>query len=176
MLAKRFLKKEVGPARRQAGFTLIELLVVIVIISIMAVFLFVSFSQVQKSARDQQRKSDLGTVAGALQRFYSDNARYPSAVAGKIAYNNDCTVTGPPIAQNWGTGVISCTPTGGSLTSYIKQLPKDPTGTPEYCYTSADEQHYILYAALEGSSGTSGPYTNPGGCSGTYNFQITPND
>ena len=69
MLAKKHFGKELG-------FTLIELLVVIAIISILAVFLFVSFTQVQ-NARDTQRKSDLQTVAGVLQRFNSDNSHYP---------------------------------------------------------------------------------------------------
>ena len=183
MLAKKHFGKELGftfvsksSRKRQLGFTLIELLVVIAIISILAVFLFVSFTQVQKSSRDAQRKSDLQTVAGALQRFYSDNSHYPDDSSGKITYDStNCTNTTPDRTEVWGTNGITCTVSGSSKT-YIKQLPKNPAGALEYCYSSADDQHYILYTVLEGS-GTTGTYTNPSGCpSGTYNYQVTAQD
>ncbi len=171
MLAKKILKKE-------AAFTLIELLVVIVIISILAVFLFVAFTQVQKGARDQQRNSDLQSVAGALQRFYSDNSQYPQSSSGLISYfATNCTSTGAVTNPDWGTDGISCTPTGSaSAQSYIKQLPKDPSATNEYCYTAASPfQTYNLYGRMEGNGNITA--TTPAGCTGTnYNFRITPQD
>ncbi len=170
MPAQKYLNKEVG-------FTLIELLIVIVIITILIMFLFVSFTQVQKNSRDAQRKSDLQTVAGALQRFYSDNSQYPKVSSGKISYYlPNCTdSTGTLTTSAWGTGAITCTSSGNSKT-YIKQLPKDPTGTNQYCYTSADAQHYILYAAMEGK-GNLTSNVNCGGSSGTpYNYQVTSQD
>ena len=150
------------------------MLVVIAIISILAVFLFVSFTQVQKSSRDAQRKSDLQTVAGALQRFYSDNSHYPSDLSGEIAYESDCS-SGTTVSPAWGTSGITC----GSK-NYIKQLPTDPIGTREYCYVAVDVdptaaginiQNYNLYARLEGTTGTLSC-----GVESDYNYQVTAQD
>src|SRR4051812_38758200 len=62
----------------ERGFTLIELLVVIAIISIIFAIIITSASQIQKLARDSQRKSDLAKIAQALQAYDSDHGFYPS--------------------------------------------------------------------------------------------------
>lgn len=138
-----------------AGFTLIELLVVVVIISILAIFLFVAFTQVQKNARDTQRKNDLQTVAAALQRFYSDNSTYPNhfyapgasqAIIYKPVYCRDTTANflgvGGGNFTGWGTGKISCSTSYNVTpkTSYLKQVPKDPLGQTQYCYQETSPQ------------------------------------
>jgi prepilin-type N-terminal cleavage/methylation domain-containing protein len=48
------------------GFTLIELLVIIAIIGILSTFLYIGFSEANKSARDAIRKADVDTYAKAL--------------------------------------------------------------------------------------------------------------
>ncbi len=174
-------------ARTSKAFTLIELLIVIAIIGILMTIIFASFSQAQKNARDGQRKADLQAVAGVLQRFYSDNSVYPSDDgSGQIRINATCTVITSGSARAWGTDNIQCT--SGTLKTYLKQLPKDPIGTNQYCYTSADDQHYILYADLEGwgNFDTTGEGVinqfdgiNCGGSSGSpgpYNYRVTTND
>ena len=58
----------------------------------------------------------------------------------------------------------------------MKQLPKDPTGTAEYCYISTGNQSYNLYANMEGN-GNLTPAVNCGGSSGTpYDYQVTAQD
>ena len=156
------------------AFSLIELIIVVAIIAVLMMLIFVSYTQVQKNARDTKRKGDLQTVAGTLQRFYSDYSRFPASDGfGLISYNSaGCGSDLGATATPWGTGAITC----GS-TSYIKQLPADPqTSNLQYCYYRPDYQHYQLYAKLE-ASGTTGTYTNPTGCpGGTYNYLVTPND
>ena len=157
-------------AANEKAFTLIELLIVVIIISILAMLTFVSFTQVQKNARDGQRKGDLQAVAGVLQRFYSDNSKYPPASSGRISINSGgLCATEPGSGITWGTGSIVC---GGE--NYIKALPADPitSTTTQYCYVrTAINQGYELYANLESSTGNS--YT----CNGfTYNYRVTSND
>lgn len=153
------------------GFTLIELLIVVIIISVLALFTFVSFTQVQKNARDGQRKGDLQAVAGVLQRFYSDNSKYPSSGSGLINVNATCA-TEPGTNVAWGTGGIVCVNAAGKNSSYIKALPAEPRTNPPYCYVrTLGNQSYELYANLETNTGNS--YT----CNGAnYNYRVTPND
>ena len=62
---------------RELGFTLIELLVVISIIGILAAMATLSFTGVQKQARDTQRKSDLAQYRSSLELFANSNSLYP---------------------------------------------------------------------------------------------------
>jgi type II secretion system protein G len=160
------------PKIKERAFTLIELLIVIAIIGILMTIIFVSFSQAQRSARDAQRKSDLQTVAGALQRFYSDNSHYPiSNAAGQIRFKiSDCTVSSPDAPLSWGSNPPNFT---CNSKNYLKQLPKDPIGAAEYCYSSTGDQNYILYARLEGMTNT---YACGSAGITDYNYRVTPND
>lgn len=149
------------PKLKQSGFSLIELLIVIVIISILTALLAVSYTTIQRNARDTQRKSDLTAVAGVLERYYSEHSAYPSSNAGKI----DCSGSG----LEWGTDGVVC---GGK--NYIRQLPSDPIGTTQYCYEATNSnQKYNLLANMEGK----GNLTTAVNCNGiTYNYRITSND
>lgn len=70
------MKKE-----QRAGFTLVELIIVIVVISILTTIGIFSFIGVQKEARDSSRSSDVTEIAGALEKYYSQNGEYPSCAA-----------------------------------------------------------------------------------------------
>lgn len=151
------------PTDRQTGFTLIELLIVIVIIAILTALLAVSYTTIQRNARDSQRKSDLATVAGILERYYSEHSAYPSSNAGKI----DCSGTG----LVWGTDGVVC---GGK--NYIKQLPSDPieATTTQYCYVAQNSnQRYELYANMEGKGNISSTSCN---LVGGYDYRVTSNN
>ena len=119
------------------GFTLVEMLVVIGIISILSAFIIATlnpFEQFRK-ASDTQRKSDLAQVQRALEAYYQDFGRYPTASANKIVYNSN------PVS--WGT----------AFAPYIDVLPKDPNSQKKYVYVvSNDGQSYWLYSALDRGS------------------------
>lgn len=73
-----------GPAIRYAGFTLIELLIVIAIISLLATIGVVTYSGLQKDAKDAKRKSDIETISTVLESNYSPGLNpYPS-VSGSL--------------------------------------------------------------------------------------------
>lgn len=57
--------------RHQRGFTLVELLIVIVIMSVLLVLATVNLRSGQTTARDQERKTDVGNIARSLENTYS---------------------------------------------------------------------------------------------------------
>ena len=61
------------------AFTLIELLVVIAIIGILATISIVSLSNARAKSRDAKRAGDMKQVQTALELFFNDKGRYPSA-------------------------------------------------------------------------------------------------
>jgi len=122
------------------GFTLVELLVVIAILGILATIGLETFTSAQMRGRDTERKSDLGQISSALELYYSDYGSYPPALAGKIL---GCPSPGG--SCSWGTGDFT-----DGKTIYFKTLPKDPTYSYSYFYTTVlSGQGFQLYAHLE---------------------------
>ncbi len=110
------------------GFTLIEMLVVISLIGILAAMALVSFSSVQKQARDTTRKSDLKQYQTATESYASkNNGNYPIANPAQVASSGTyCT------ALNIGV------------------CPADPkTGTLDYRYVSTGGINYVIWGTLE---------------------------
>ena len=66
--------------RKQGAFTLIELLIVVAIIAILAAIAVPNFLEAQTRAKVSRAKSDMRTLATALESYYVDNNNYaPSA-------------------------------------------------------------------------------------------------
>lgn len=121
----------------QSGFTLIELLIVIVIISALAVAVFVALNPVQrlKDARDARRTSDVETMLTAVHQYIVDNkgslpvglssgmaeTQLGSATTGCAISTGGCTVVG-----------TACVDLSTALTKYIKSVPVDPLGGASY--------------------------------------------
>lgn len=126
---QKFLKK-------QRGFTLIELLVVIAIMGVLAAVGLGAYMSAQTKARDAKRKSDLQSIARALELYYNDYKKYPGGVNGVI---NGC-----------GTGgTQACTDDFiADGTEYMLELPTDPKGTYYYEVSGAGVG-YKLYTRLE---------------------------
>lgn len=151
---------ELNSKNRKNGFTLIELLVVMAILGLLSTVGLNSFRHSQIRSRDARRKSDLEQVQRALEMYYNDYKDYPAASAG-----GEISVGG---AIFWGSEFKDT-----KNTVYMKELPNDSTGDPEYCYLYEDNPvSYKLYAKLEISEDPQigGPYT----CAGTtdYNYGV----
>lgn len=93
----------------QRGFTLIELLVVIAIIGILAAVVLVSLNSARQKSRDARRVTDIRQIATAMELFYNDNNRYPTATASAPT-----TTDGSPA---WSTYIRSGWPTYPSPTN-----------------------------------------------------------
>lgn len=130
--------------QRIFGFTLLELLVVMAIIGILAAIGIASYGGVQAKARDARRKSDLESIARALEMYRNDFGRYPNSSA-----------SGGKIQGHGGTAGSATYDWGGSFTInnqiYMQELPKDTKFGYLYEVTNdgGTGKGYRLYARLE---------------------------
>lgn len=74
--------------KNSSAFTLIELLVVIAIIAILIGLLFPAFRAVQDQARRTQAKNDLTQIVNAVNAFYTEYGRYPTAATVDVTYGS----------------------------------------------------------------------------------------
>ncbi|MEY2479894.1 MAG: hypothetical protein QOI04_821 [Verrucomicrobiota bacterium] len=70
------------------GFTLIELLVVITIIVILMGLLFPAFRGVQDQAKRTQAKNDLTQIVTAVNAFYTEYGKYPTASTTDVTFGS----------------------------------------------------------------------------------------
>jgi general secretion pathway protein G len=71
--------------KRKLGFTLIEILIAVTIIAILTAIGIVSYSSVNRRARDAKRKSDMEQVRSALEIYRNDFGVYPGSAEGFVA-------------------------------------------------------------------------------------------
>lgn len=112
---------------KRFGFTLIELLVSISIIAILTALLTANFVGARQRGRDGVRKADVRQMQSALELYRSDNGSYPLDSAFPQCEN--------PLEV------------GGS--TYMQEVPCDPSTSSPYTYISPDGSTYTLYACLE---------------------------
>jgi len=115
---------------KKSAFTLIELLVVIAIIGILATVSIISLSNARAKSRDAKRAGDIKQVQTALELFFNDNNRYPTAT-------------------EWESGQIYSTSTTGTST-YMQVIPSAPTPNDGSC--SANQNSISYNPSPDGSS------------------------
>ena len=128
--------------KTKKGFTLIELLVVIAIIGIIATIATISLYNARAKARDAKRIANIKQIQTALELFYNDEDRYPTA-------------------EEWAAGSITSN-TGDGTVTYMLNIPEAPspsdgscsTITNAFTYTVDDDggSYYIAYC-LGGKTG-----------------------
>ena len=78
-----------GPGSRAAsrarGFTLVELLIVISLISILAAMGLVQYRNSVVSAKEATLKQDLFRMRDAIDQYYADKGKYPSALDSLVS-------------------------------------------------------------------------------------------
>ena len=142
--------------KRNFGFTLIELLVVISIISILTIISVSQFNTAKIKARDTQRKSDLDSVAKAINMYYADYGEFPNQ--DKVVWG-ETFVDDPDVAEPY---------------YYMRVMPTESHLESEFCYLPANDfKSYLLLGNMEGDGMMTGEYSVPDGCDGSsYNFVL----
>jgi len=128
-------------AKQVGGFSLIEILVVVVIIGILGAAIVPNLLGRPDQARITTARSDLNSLANALEIYRLDNYHYPSTEQGLEALENQPTGFPEPRSYN---------PEG-----YIAKLPPDPWGYP-YVYERADSGFSLFSLGADGREGGEG--------------------
>ena len=109
-------------ARRRGGFTLIEMMIVIVVIAILIGVILPQFRGTQDEAAIQRGRSELRTLATALESYYIHNSnQFPNALSS----------------------LTSATP------RIISSVPDDPfrSGSNDYSYfVSGNSSYYVVFS------------------------------
>lgn len=129
------------PRDAEAGVTLIEMMVVLVMIAVVAALIVPNVIGRPDEARVAVAKTDMRTVAGALQLYRLDNGRYPSTSQGLAALAE--RPISPPVPRTW--------PSGG----YLSDVPLDPWGTP-YVYRAEASDFELVSLGADGAQGGDG--------------------
>jgi general secretion pathway protein G len=120
--------------RARRAFSLIELLLVLVILAILSGLVLMNFTGQSEKARQKAAGVDIKTIGAALDRFETDNGRYPTTDEGLGSLINPPANAKDP--TNW---------------PYLKEqssVPNDPWGHP-YQYRSpgtANPRGYDLFS------------------------------
>lgn len=118
------------------GFTLIELLIVILIISILAVTVFVALNPIKRfgDARDSRRWTDVDSVLNAVLQYKVDNNGQSPAGMMSAEQQLGTDGTGCSVANNCNLAPteVGCLNLAAALSPYLKSIPVDPRqGTSE---------------------------------------------
>ena len=125
-------------SRSQRGFTLVEILTVCVIVAILAATIIPEIVGSSKDAKISAAKSDISELGSALERFYINMDRYPTADEGLAVLTDPPTDAG----TKW-------------RGPYIKKLRNDPWGNPyQYLYPGThNASSYDIWSKGPGTGG-----------------------
>jgi general secretion pathway protein G len=139
---KTKLAASAAPRRdRQGGFTLVELLVVLVILSLIMGLVGPRVLGYLSDSRVRSARLQIDSLAAALDLFYLDTGRYPTATEGLQAL-----ITRSPSIDRWNG-------------PYLQQstVPVDPWGQPyEYRVPGENGAYDIVSLGSDGRPGGTG--------------------
>lgn len=118
------------------GFTILELMLVVAIIAMLAIFIWVSYSDARAKSRDARRMQDIHEISNALNLYHANNNQFPAMTE---------TITG---ADNFSQALEN--------DGVMPEVPTDPLNSGTYVYTYTDNDtggaDYELGFCLETNS------------------------
>jgi prepilin-type N-terminal cleavage/methylation domain-containing protein len=133
---KKNVTRHKASHNRSRGFTLIELLIVIVILTALAVTVFVALNPVKRliDARDARRSLDVENISKAIREYTVDSVSLPPSLTG-LTLNTDYQIGNAPAGSctqihTGGCNIsgTNCVNLGSDLVQYLKSIPIDPLG------------------------------------------------
>jgi general secretion pathway protein G len=118
--------------RRQSGFTLIELLVVLSLISILAAMGMVQHRNSVLRAQEATLKTDLFHMRDAIDQYFADKGKYPSALDALVTDNYLRKIPEDPITrstESWQTVPAEPDPSNPSAEPGIYDVKSGAPGT-----------------------------------------------
>jgi prepilin-type N-terminal cleavage/methylation domain-containing protein len=151
-------------SRRDQGFTIVELLIVIIIVGVLGVLVFTTYSGIQQKSRNNLRTSDLKSLSGQIEAYYSENGVYPNLTdlnspswrAANMKHLESSWLVDPSSK----TDCLNVTPNTCLVSSpkpgfysYQAMQADEVSGCDGKVGSSADQNcaHYVLTATYEGS-------------------------
>ena len=151
-----------SPLARRA-FTLIELLIVVAIIAILAAIAVPNFLEAQVRSKVSRTKSDMRTVATALESYRVDNNKYPPAHCTTAGPNYTCDGTyrtrNPRVVRQ----VPLTTPV-----SYMTSVPQDIFSQVRSSVTDDNNVRAFVYSDRASYEQAFGPQALNGGGGAIY--------
>ena len=115
-----------------SGFTLVELLIVISLISILAAMGLVQYRNSVISAREATLRTDLFRMRDAIDQYYADKGKYPSALDSLVSEGYMRKVPEDPITKtsdSWVTVPAEPDPNNPSAEPGIYDVKSGAQGT-----------------------------------------------
>jgi len=140
------------------GFTLIELLVVISIIGLLSSVVLASLNSARGRSRDTARMRGMREIQNALNLYYLDNGSYPAMDTWGGFSSAGCGYSG---TLSGASGYIpNLAPT------YIRELPRDPSGSLSACtgyqyVSNGTDYKLIQHVTPERYFPSSSPFYDP---------------
>jgi len=107
---------------RRRAFTIIELMVVMAVIALLASVVAPRYIKHVERARESVLRQNLFVVRDAIDKFYSDNGRYPDQVADLVERRYLRTVPVDPVTESTDTWVVIAPPANASLKGNVYDI------------------------------------------------------
>ena len=114
--------------RKEEGFTLIELMVVMAIIAtLLSLALPRYFGSIDKS-KEVTLMQSLSVMRDAIDKFYSDNGRYPDQVADLVEKRYLRAVPVDPVTESTETWIVIAPPAKAALKGNVYDIKSGAQG------------------------------------------------